>query len=251
MELLKEHFQNKMETEILKLKTTLVKNFWRDELIKVGSLISNSKKKNLKVLTLTNSRNIEEVSLLTKEYLSSKEFLFAWCNNSTEAYSLASEGKFKDVVEAANFEECFTDCPDHEIFNEFPFCICNLDFTSQDIAANSGRIEKELLSIEKLVQKQIMTGSAKNWLLIYTSIIDDNNVDSQAVKSNSDRISVTGWRGITFTINPRTTSQEEVKRLIDECLAELLKKYNLSSEVKTFTKRINSHEIISKTLLFK
>ena len=53
-----------MEEALINSKTEIANGFWKDKFIEIGQLVAPRKKyKSLKVLSLTNSRNIEEVKI--------------------------------------------------------------------------------------------------------------------------------------------------------------------------------------------
>lgn len=241
-----------MEDPLISSKTEIANDFWRDKFIQIGKDIAPKKKyKKLRVFSLTNSRNIEEVNILTKELLSSREDMFAWCNHSIDRYSLESESKFNEVLDAADFEETLISHSKHKVDSYFPFHILNIDFTSQTIESGAGRLEKELHSIEKILTKQKEKNGNSGWLILVTTLIDNIDVDTSIIRTNSDQYNIGPWTGITLSKKGTLNTPDDKKSIIIEFFKQLKLKYELKDDIDSFTKQINSHEIMSVSILVK
>jgi len=239
-----------MEDALVSLKTKIANDFWKNKFIKIGQSVSPRKKyKSLKVLSLTNSRNIEEVKILTKEHLSSRDHMFAWCNDFIEASSLDAEAKFKEVLDAAKFEETMLNDTDHQVYGCFPFHILNIDFTSQAVESGDGRLERELNSIEKTIMKQNGGNGSEAWLMLFTTLIDNAPVSTDVVKTNSDRYAVSSWSGISFSKGGSLNSLDDIKNVIMEFFEKMKDKYGLQVEIDSFIKQVNSHEVMSVSIM--
>lgn len=240
----------KMEEALISLKTEIANDFWKDKFIRIGQLVFPRKKhRALKVLSLTNSRNIEEVKILIKERLSSRDYLFAWCNGFVEASSLEAEAKFNEVLDASKFEETVLHRTDHKVYAYFPFHVLNMDFTSQSVESGAGRLEKELHSIEKVLIKQKMTIRNAGWLMLFTTLIDNTPVNSGEVKENSDRYTTGSWPGITFSKEGSLNTFDDIKTLVLEFFQKMKDKYGLRVNIDSVIKRINAHEVISISIM--
>ncbi|OIO61730.1 hypothetical protein COY26_03390 [Candidatus Woesearchaeota archaeon CG_4_10_14_0_2_um_filter_33_10] len=238
-----------MEEAFKAIKAELLTNFWKDKFVIIGQEAFPRKKyKSLKVLSLTNSRNIDEIKLLVKEHLSTKELLYAWCYNSIEAYSLASEAKCNEVVGDSKFEDMvlFTN---PKINSYFPFHILNLDFTSQGIEISLGRLEKELHTVEKVIIKQKETFNNTPCLILVTTLIDSTPINSATIKSNSDQYASTSWTGLNVSGSIGTV--EEKIAFAQQICEQLMTKYNLNVEISSTTKDINSHKVLSISIVIK
>jgi hypothetical protein len=241
-----------MEVDLINSKTEIANDFWRDKFIQIGKDIAPRKKyKQLKVLSLTNSRNTEDVNILKKEHLSSRDNMFAWCNDYIEASSLEADSKFNEVLDAADFGEALINCTDHKVDSYFPFHILNIDFTSQAIESGAGRLEKELHSIERVLMKQKEKNRNSGWLILVTTLIDNSNVDTSIIKTNSDQYIIDSWSGITLSKRSTLNTPDDIKSIIIEFFQQLKLKYELQDDINSFTKPINSHEIMSVSVLVK
>ncbi|NQU98428.1 hypothetical protein HQ533_03090 [Candidatus Woesearchaeota archaeon] len=241
-----------MEEALISLKTEIVNSFWKNKFIKIGQLVFPRKKyKSLKVLSLTNSRNIEEVKILIKDHLTSRAYLFAWCNDFIEALSLDAEAKFNEVLDAAKFEETFLSRTDHKVYACFPFHVLNIDFTSQAVESEDGRLEKELHSIEKVLLKQKETNGNNAWLMLFTTLIDNTPVNVDDIKINSDQYTISLWSGMTFSKQGSLNDSDDIKNILMEFFHKMKDKYGLQVDIDSFTKPINSHEVMSISIIVK
>ena len=241
-----------MEEDLINLKTKIANEFWKVKFTEIGQLVEpRKKKKALKVLSLTNSRNTEEVKILTCEHISSKSNLFAWCNDSIESLSLASESKYNDIIDDTKFEETLLNCPTHKIDGCFPFHIFNMDFTSQSPESANGRMEKELHSIEKVIEKQKSVNSPSSWLMLFTTLIDNKPIDADEIVRNSDTFSRGGWDGLALSKTGSVNVRAEIKAILLEFFEKIKDKYGLNVTIDSFTKPIDINEVFSISIMVK
>ena len=143
----------------------------------------------------------------------------------------------KDKIRDGIYRYCFRGSPYEQsilgnncpLQEHFPRDIINLDFTSQDPDLGNGRIEKELESLEKTVKLQDQK-QGKNFLLIYTTIIDSNNLNKGGVIQTSDSIRVNGWSGLNINNFLQPISDESRKEaFIAETIQRMCQKYGYRS----------------------
>lgn len=231
---------------ILRLKTDIANNFWKNKFKYIGNVVSprKIKNKNLKVLTLTNSRNMDEIRILNEECISSKTNILAWCKNSIEALSLDAEGKVNKVIDAVEFEETILNCGRHEIYNCLPFHILNLDFSSQGIEILNGRIEKELKSIEKIFSEQRKKVANSSFLIVYTTLLEQTVVNATTIKNNSAQFIVSSGCSLTLSKSSTIASITDKILVLKEFFQQLAQKYNVNAEIEDYTRTIDDNNSV-------
>lgn len=120
----------------------------------------------------------------------------------------------------------------------FPFEIINLDFSSQNPPLENGRIEKEILSVEYTISHQKARGP-KGFVLIYTTIIDDNTLDSAAIVNNSNRLQISGWAGLSDEeFDQNITDCDGKVTCIEDVLQQFCSKYGYDAEFKKMKRKM-------------
>ncbi|MCK4729896.1 MAG: hypothetical protein KAT28_01115 [Candidatus Aenigmarchaeota archaeon] len=240
-----------MEETILRLKTDIANNFWKNKFKDIGHVINprKIKNKNLKVLTLTNSRNMDEIRILNEECISSKIHILAWCKNSIEALSLDAEGKVNEVIDEIEFEETILNCGQHKIFDRLPFHILNIDFSSQEIEILNGRIEKELKSIEKIFSEQKRFGNS-SFIVMYTTLLEQTAVNTTTIKNNSDQFLVSSWHGLNLSKSNNINSIADKILTLKEFFQQLAQKYNVNAEIEDHILTIDSNNSLCSVSFF-
>lgn len=210
-------------------KSQLVDNLWLDMVLKLGNLISPRKKKSnkeLKLLTLTNVNNLDEVVKFTEGKIIKRSEVFGWNSKTIPKMRLEGEG-FRVVGGPTKFEKAI--CSDQDLRENFLFDIINLDYTSQNPEKIEGRLEDELNSIEQAIfLKYGHVNSDKTYYgILFTTMINNCNVDLLKINENSCDIRPPVWTGYTFNtfIDPLTDIQDKIQ-LIQMIFQQLEDKYS-------------------------
>jgi hypothetical protein len=131
------------------------------------------------------------------------------------------------VPQPRKYEDAITRSSD-EYSKYFPFEVANLDFVSQDLTSTQGRMEKEISSVEATfkLQRECGVNSLKEFVIIYTTKMDNNNLDLLGIKAISDRNNAAGWAGLDISGCPNVavTSEEKVQS-IRKLLEQFARKY--------------------------
>lgn len=206
-------------------KDQLVGNLWLPYAKEAGQLFCPRLRKNkkMKLFSLTNENNLSDILKFEENNLIQRNDCIVWARTSFKKIRLETES-VGDVLGAAFY-------PDTVLTNaiaiagHFPRDILNLDFSSQDIAVEDGRIEKEVASVEKTIELQNNSGGEK-FLLLFTTIIDDRNIDSANVVASSDAIQMNGWAGLNIVgFTSPLEDLENKKAFLKEVSSRLCAKY--------------------------
>lgn len=207
------------------LKDRLITELWLPIAIEAGTGFYPKLRKNkkMRLLSLTNDRNFNEIVRFEENKLTQREDVAVWTKDTLKRIRLETES-IDIVLGGSLYEQSIlgNNCPLQE---HFPRDIINLDFTSQDPDLGNGRIEKELESLEKTVNLQNQK-QGKNFLLIYTTIIDSCNLDKDGIVRTSDSIRINGWGGLNINNFSQPLSDEnEKKAFIEEAIKGMCQKY--------------------------
>lgn len=178
-------------------KDQLVESLWLPYAKEAGQSFYPRLRKNkkMKVFSLTNENNLNDIMKFEENKLIQKDDCIVWARTSFKKIRLETE-PVGGVLGAAYYPDSVL-TNSTEVAGHFPRDIINLDFSSQDVVSEDGRIEKEIASIEKTIEVQKNSNGDK-FLLLVTTIIDDRNIDSNNVKTDSDAIQVNGWPGLNI-----------------------------------------------------
>lgn len=222
--------------DINSIKNELIENLWVEVAEKGGDIFFPRLRKNkkMKVLTLTNDTNSNEVQKLIDSKLTQKGNVFVWNHDNFKAIRLDSEGKVNKVLGATRYEDSVTDSS-HELMEHFPFDFVNLDFSSQDPESEDGRLEREIKSLEYTIklQKENRDGK-KGYVLIFTTLINTKDLNCDALIQNCRGIVVNGWtQDLGFQGNP-TVVTEYLKKveIIESILNQLSEKHQYNIEIE-------------------
>lgn len=189
------------------------------------------KHKRLKLLTLTSDASFEEVTKLEEEELTEKECVIAWTHSHIKKIRLETEIPPAKVIGIARYERC-TSNPSFIIKDSFPFDLINLDFSSQDPIFETGRIEEEIRSLEDTIKLQSDSGG-NNFILMYTTVLNSNDLAYSSIVSKSNNIPVLGWSGLSTTEFHGKIAQQLQKCLcIETVLNRINSKYKYDSATK-------------------
>lgn len=220
--------------EISKIKAQLLKNLWLPSATKGGDIFYPRLKKNkkMKLLTLADYRNFQEVIVFEENNLTSKDYVTVWTYGHIKKLRLETELSPARVFGPTRYEDSISSSS-FSLSGHFPFDIINLDFSSQDPDLESGRIEKEIECLEKTIRLQRARGN-EGFVLIYTTLINLNSLDYSSMVNTSNTMHVDGWSGIASgKFSSSITDQREKIKCIEIILNEICSKYNYNGEFKT------------------
>lgn len=180
--------------------------------------------KRMKVLTLTDW-NFHEITAFERNDLTKRDLVVAWTQSHQNVWRLETELGKSTVMGSARYEDAIIN-DTQSISCHFPFDVVNLDFSSQNPLQTDGRIEREIKSVEYSIKIQNGTGS-NGLVIIYTTKIYSNSLDSSSVKQASDAIVIQGWPGLSINgFSSQITDYNEKIRFIKGVIEKICNKYN-------------------------
>lgn len=213
-------------------KGKLLDDLWLPMAHKCGNTILPRSKKNrqMKLLTLTSDKGYQEITKLEENDLTNKERVTAWTYSHIKKLRLETEISPVRVVGTTRYEDSVSSSS-FSISGEFPFHIINLDFSSQDPNLETGRIEKEIKSLEDTLRLQKQTGGS-GFVLIYTTVLNSNHLNYGDIVQTSNSLLVSGWPGLSMTDFPcEITDQMDKGHCIEVVLGKILLKYGYNCEI--------------------
>jgi len=220
-------------SEVLDLKDRLIKELWLPKTQDGSNIFFPRLKKNkkMKLLTLTSDTNFQEIVEFEENNLTEKECVVVWTHSHIKKLRLETELSPAKVLGATRYENS-TLRSSFAISEHFPFDIINLDFSSQQPDLESGRIEKEIQSLEKTIQLQ-RECQRTGFMLIYTTLLNSNELNYQGIAVASDEIHVSGWPGLGLgEFSSRIANQMEKMTCIESVLNKICLKYNYNVEIE-------------------
>lgn len=213
-------------------KDKLLDDLWLLMVHKCGSVLFPRTKRNkqMKLLTLTNDRDYQEVTKFEENNLTNKECVTAWTYSHIKKLRLETEISPAKVVGATRYEDSVSRSS-FSIGEDFPFHIINLDFSSQDPSVETGRVEKEIKSLEHTLRLQKQTGGS-DFVLIYTTVLNSNHLNYGDIVQTSNSLLVSGWPGLSMTDFPsEITDHMDKGHCIQVVLRKILSKYGYNCEI--------------------
>jgi len=198
----------------------------------------------LKLLTLTAQQNFQEIPKFIGENLTTKNDIVVWNYDHIVRVRLESD---KDIAPAkvlgtGKYEDSVSGSLPAVLGQYFPFEIINLDFSSQNPPLENGRIEREILSVEHTISHQ-KARDPKGFVLIYTTIVDDNSLDSTIIVDNSNRLQISGWTGLSDEgLNQIITDCDEKVTCIENVLQQICSKYGYQAEFKKIKRKLSGED---------
>jgi hypothetical protein len=237
-------------------KHLLLKNLWLPLAKDAGDSFFPKLRKNkkMRVFTLTDESNCEEISAMIEASLTTSEAIFGWASSMFKKARLETHREPIHVIGATRFEDCVTgdSTPIEECF---PFDILNMDFSSQNGEGYPGRIEKEMISLEVTIRMQKeRISDRKGFLLIYTTKLNSQSIHSGSIKTNSDRFIIPNWAGLNTSGLPSTaTVHDEKTRVIKAFIDQLPQKYGfrITAESKISKAVTGDEHLLSIAITFK
>jgi hypothetical protein len=220
---------------VTQFKYKLIEELWLPTTQKWGNVLHPRAKKvrRLRLLTLTSDVSFEEVTKFEKEELTQRECVVAWNFSHFKKLRLETEISPAKVYGPPRYENCASSAS-FPIKEYFPFDVINLDFSSQDPALESGRIEKEIGSIENTIKLQKTKGS-HSFILVYTTVLNANALDYESIVQTSNNIAASGWSGLTSEeFDVKIGKQKEKMKCIETVVSKMCSKYgyNCKTEMK-------------------
>jgi hypothetical protein len=225
-------------SEISEIKTQSINDLWLPKVKKAGEIFYPKLRKNkkMKLLTLTDDRNFQEIKVFEENSLTTKDCVIAWTYSHIKKLRLETELSPTIVFGPARYEDSISSSS-FSLRSHFPFDVINLDFSSQDPYLETGRVEKEIECLEKTIILQSAQRN-KEFVLVYTTLLNSNSLNYMSIVSTSNAVHVPGWSGIpSGNFPPSITDQMEKIRCIESVLSEICLKYNYNGE---FEKRFYS-----------
>jgi hypothetical protein len=227
------------------IKTQLVRDLWFPTIKNGGKILYPRLRKNkqMKVFTLTTDTNFEEITTLMSNKLTQKERIIAWTQSQFKQFRLETNISLYIVFGGARYEDSISSLS-FPLGNHLPFDVTNLDFSSQDPSFDEGRVEKEIISLEKTIKLQ-KNRYNNNFILIYTTILNSNNLNLALICSASDAIQVTGWQGLTLAEYPSNISDNIQKiNCIENLLGKIIQKYNYHCNFSKINLPLNENKVV-------
>ena len=214
------------------IKSQILHELWLPMARKGGDFFVSRKKKNkeMKILTLTSNINYEEVSILIDENLALSKDIIAWNHDYLKIFRLETNLGDSIVLGSSRYENSIQN-QNFSLDEHFPFNVINLDFSSQEPIFEDGRIEKEVISVEKTIKFQKRTET--NFVMIYTTILDNSGLDLNKICDESSKIMLRGWPGLVIDEILLNDPIIDISKKIEgiECiLNQISRKYNYSFE---------------------
>jgi len=202
------------------MKTNLLEKLWLPIMIKGGkTLYPRRHYKKMKLLTLTYSKNFQEIEMLEERNLTEKKHITAWTPTYLVQIRLETELGPATIIGSSRYEDSITQ-QNFKIKDRFPFDIINLDFTSQNPNFELGRVEKELASLEMTIKLQADREN-DGFVLIYTTLLNSKDIRFSQIINTSHSISPAQPLRINNTTFS-STIQDQSEKI--SCLEQLYEK---------------------------
>lgn len=237
-------------------KHRLIQELWLPLTKEAGDVFFPKLKKNkkMRLLTITEESNSEEIETLIEAGLTTNDSTYGWASSIFKKVRLETANAPIIVIGATHYEDSIVNRPD-VIVEYFPFDILNIDFYSQNVEAYGGRIEKEIASLELTIRNQKgKIGDKKGFVLIYTTKIDGYPLNCTSLKVDSDRLLIENWAGLIINGLPTpATINNDKKQIIEVVVGQILHKYGFTPAIQIRTHQINTDNglILSVAGIFK
>ena len=219
--------------ETIDFKNRLINELWLPNVKRSGDIFYPRLKKNkkMKLLTLTNDINFQEIARFEESKLIEKENVIVWTYSHIKKLRLETELAPAKVLGATRYENSASSSSS-SISEHFPFDIINLDFSSQDPDLECGRIEKEVQSLEKTIRLQ-REHEGTGFILIYTTLLNSNDLNYESIATTSNRIHVSGWSGLYLEeFSSHIADQMEKMSCIESVMSKICLKYNYNVNIE-------------------
>lgn len=209
------------------LKDEFLTELWMPIIIEAASSFYPRKRnKNMKLFTLTNGTNFNEISKLEGKKIIQRSDAVAWVNNMNVQLRLETE--YIGVVLRGRIERTTITDASSELHNYFPREILNLDFSSQEDEGRTDRCKVELECMEKVVRVQHIKNGDR-FTLIHTTILDSNDILRDRVKQISDSLQMQGYGGLDVSSFPDSISDTHKTDFVREVIIKICQKYKYNN----------------------
>lgn len=232
-------------SDVSEIKTHLVADLWLSQVREGGDVLYPKLKKNkkMKLFTLTNDGNFQEIIVFEENNLITRDRVIAWTHSHLKKLRLETELSPARVLGTTRYEDSISG-PSFSVNRYFPFDIINLDFSCQNPDLERCRIEKEVESLERTIKLQIEQNN-RGFVMIYTTLLNSNNLDYTSVVRTSNSIQAPGWAGLD--VGDFSASIADHKEKI-ECLKSVVSKLFLKYNAQVHNDRLNTdHHRIGTT----
>ena len=217
------------------VKSQFIQDLWLPCVRKGGDYFFPRKRKNkeLNIFTLTSDTNSQEISSFISNSLTLQGHIFAWTYSHIKRMRLETEFSDVNFLGLSKYETSIAH-PNFLLRNHFPFHVINLDYLCQEPRREPGRLEKEVIGIERTISFQRERRS--ECVLIFTTLLNGNDMNLQAICDESDSLRMPHWNGLFNDGRDKATplSDNHQKILIlNEILTDLSGKYYYSIELRT------------------
>jgi hypothetical protein len=177
-------------------KDGLIEGLWLPKARDAKAFFYPRRKNNaqMTLLTMSDGINLNEIFKLEEEEIILREGCSACVTTMHKRVRVEAES-VGPVVDGRVYDRSFLDSGS-PLEGYFPFDIVNLDFCSQDPALRQGRIKEEIKILEKVMGIQ-SDKACKRFLLIYTTILDSNNIDAPGIVATLRSDGVDGWEDVS------------------------------------------------------
>jgi len=202
-------------------KDELIEQLWLPKVKEAKAFLYPKRRRNAQMVlfTLSDGINLNEILKLEEQNLILRKDSTACVTTMHKRVRVESES-VGYVVDERAYDHSFLR-PSCSLVNRFPFDILNLDFGSQDPIIEQGRIEEEMKKIEKILSIQ-SDKECDRFILIYTTIIDSNSIDTQGIVRTFSVDAINDWDEVADGILSVSITDCSLKK---DFLRELFSKF--------------------------
>ncbi|GEM_PF-5356143 len=217
------------------LKVRLIDELWMPKIKEVVPSIYPRRKKHieLRLFTLSDGINFGEILKLETEKLITRTGAALWIASDFHKRMRVESENVGTILEGDFFADAICDASS-QLCTVFPRDIINLDFSTQQTVSPQ-RIKSEIICLEKNVNLQNQKG-AKDFLLLFTSILDASPVEVTQIVQDSNAIQLNGWSGLTLPAFPQTiTDKIQLQDLLKALALQMCQKYGFQGATVTLS----------------
>ncbi len=206
------------------LRNELIEEHWFPIVKEAGGHFYNRRKnKQMRLFTLSNGVVFTELIRLEAENLIKRGDAILWVSNMIKAVRAETESRGA-VLSGSICDESILGATS-QLNPFFPRDILNLDFPSQDSNSNNSRLERELEKSEQFMSLQNLKHCI-GFVLLFTTVINNEAINGNIVKNNSDAMREDGWGGLALGNFPQSVVDNNQKLdFIKHILQSLCPKY--------------------------
>ena len=217
------------------LKVRLIDELWLPKIKEVVPSIYPRRKKRieLRLFTLSDGINFGEISKFETEKLITRTDAALWIASDFHKRMRVESENVGTILEGDFFADAICDTSS-QLCTVFPRDIINLDFSTQQTTLPQ-RIKSEIICLEKNVNLQNQKG-ARDFLLLFTSILDASPVEVTQIVQGSNAIQLQGWSGLTLSTYPQTiTDKLQLQDFLKALVSQICQKYGFQGATGTLS----------------